>query len=158
MEKIKLLIKRLTNDAILPTQAHDTDAGYDVYAASNGLYVYSKSKPELYLYTEFRTGIAVSPEFGYHLEIVPRSSLTNKNYLLKNSIGIIDNDYRGEICFRFYEPQVALFLSENYPTYEKGDKIGQIIIRKTIYANIEEVESLPDTQRGIGGFGSSDKQ
>ena len=158
-EKITIHVKKLDPEAIIPTQAHDTDAGYDMYALNDGVYVYDK-EDGIYLYTEYRTGIAIEPAIGYHIEIPPRSSLTNKNLLLKNSLGIIDNIYRGEIRFRFYEPEISGLRSEQYSkyTYKKGDKIGQILIRKTIYADFVEVDELSSTERGEGGFGSSDKK
>jgi dUTP pyrophosphatase len=83
---------------------------------------------------------------------------------LANSIGLIDNGYRGELLVRFKATargvtQESLTHAHNNPyiclKYNKGDRIAQLVIRKTELMEIEEVEELTETERGLGGFGSS---
>jgi dUTP pyrophosphatase len=153
MDNIVIKFKKTHPDAVIPSQANDTDAGYDLVAVTEGKDFYKDENGNMvYLYTEYDTGIAIEPPEGYHTEIVPRSSLTKKNLILKNSFGVIDNSYRGNLICRFQKTG-----SENTPNvYIKGDKIAQLLIRKTLHAKFEEVNELSDTTRGTGGFGSSD--
>jgi dUTP pyrophosphatase len=96
--------------------------------------------------------LAIELPIGYHCELFPRSSITKMDLMLKNSIGLIDNEYRGELIFRFHQfPMV----NGTNSVYKKGDRIGQIVLRKTIHMPIMVVDELSDTSRGTGGFGSS---
>lgn len=143
-----LRVKKLVPEAVLPTRANPDDAGYDVVA------IYDPEVTDTYV--QYRTGLAIEVPKGYHTEIFPRSSISKYDLVLANSIGLIDNGYRGELIFRFkIVPRAnGSILSK---VYEKGDKIGQIVVRRTIDLPILEVENLSDTVRGEGGFGSSDK-
>ena len=142
---LTLKVKKLDPAAVLPTKAKDGDAGYDVVALNDGSWSDT--------YVEYRTGIAVELPPGYHLELFPRSSISKTHLVLCNSIGLVDNGYRGEILFRF-----RLVHNGQTPVcYKKGEKIGQLVIRKTLSAVVEEVTELSETQRGTGGFGSSGK-
>lgn len=86
---------------------------------------------------------------GYAGFVFPRSSISKTGHFLKNSVGVIDSGYRGEIKLRMSIPVG----SEN--EYKVGDKIGQLIIIKLPWVEIEEVKELSDTDRGQGGFGST---
>ncbi len=151
MSDLEIKIKKLHPDAILPKQANASDAGYDLVAIDDGTV-----GPEGYL--QYRTGLAIQPPDGYHTEIVPRSSISKYDLALANSLGIIDNIYRGELlirfkyCVPFSHPNTKLALSRRY---KKGDKIAQLIIRKTELAVFKEVTELSTTDRGANGFGSS---
>ena len=145
---INIKYQKLHSDAVKPTQAHNEDAGYDMVAIDNGTKKFSDKGT--YLYTEYKTGIAIQPERGYHTLILPRSSVTNQELMLKNSIGLIDRIYTGEIRFRFFET----YNGSDGIFYKKGDKIGQILVQKTIYATFND-EPLEETVRGSGGFGST---
>ena len=160
-----LKVKKLVPEAVLPSQAKQGDAGYDVVALDDGTW----SKDGTYI--EYRTGIAIEPPFGHHTELFPRSSISKYELLLCNSIGLVDNGYRGEVVFRFkYVPAIEIHLvpavsghsvSTLVPMnklpiiYKKGDKIGQIVIRKTNEMPVVEVDDLSTTERGTGGFGST---
>ena len=137
---LEIKIKKLHPDAIIPKYAHPGDAGMDIY---------SISKKETEKFIEYGTGLAFEVPENYVMLIFPRSSVTNKDLMLKNSVGILDSIYRGELILRFNK-----FGEENY---EIGEKIGQIIIIP--YPNIEfkEVDNLSETLRGDGGFGSTGK-
>jgi dUTP pyrophosphatase len=153
----QLKVKKLVPEAVLPLKANDDDAGYDLTAISD---------PEVKdSYVQYRTGISIEVPKGYHTELFPRSSISKYDLVLANSVGLVDNGYRGEVLLRFkITPRVApdgeyvKFLDPKiWPPrlYIKGDKVAQIVIRKTITLPVVEVAELSDTARGDGGFGSS---
>lgn len=135
---MQVKIKRLNDKAILPTKAHATDAGYDLYASSchyeNGLVCYG-------------TGIAVEIPQGYVGLVFPRSSIANTHLALSNSVGVIDSGYRGEIKAKFRKGGTR--------GYNVGDRIAQLIIMPYPEVVFEEVEELADSDRGEGGYGSN---
>lgn len=135
---MQVKIKRLNDKAILPTKAHATDAGYDLYASSchyeNGLVCYG-------------TGIAVEIPQGYVGLVFPRSSIANTHLALSNSVGVIDSGYRGEIKAKFRKGGTR--------GYNVGDRIAQLIIIPYPEVVFEEAEELSDSDRGTGGYGSS---
>lgn len=143
---MKVFIKKLHKDAVVPKYAYNTDAGVDLVAVS---------KKETDKYIEYGTGLSfeIDPfeSSDWYFEIFPRSSLSNYDLILANSVGVIDNSYRGEVCFRFKKTK------ENGKYYEVGDRIGQMILKKRPCIEFEEVDELSETVRGIGGYGSSGK-
>jgi dUTP pyrophosphatase len=160
---MKMKIKKLSPEAVLPARAKEGDAGYDVIAIADG--VWSKDKT----YIEYSTGLSVELPIGYHVELFPRSSISKTDLLLANSIGLVDNGYRGELLLRFkYVHRHTDLPTGEIPMsaaidhvmaepilYKKGDKIGQIVVRKTYELPVEEVSELSDSDRGTGGFGST---
>lgn len=143
---IDLKIKKTRADAQIPTQATPGSAGLDMYCVD-----WNYNEPRTSEYIEYHTGISIEIPEGYVGLIFPRSSITLYDIMLKNSVGVIDSDYRGEILVRFHA------LRENgIEMYTKGDKIAQLVIVPVPTVNIIEVNELSDTQRGIGGFGSTD--
>lgn len=142
--------KKLSPDAIEPTRAHDTDAGLDLYASGKGVYDAENA------YTEYPTGIALEIPEGFVGLIFPRSSISNTDFRLTNSVGVIDAGYRGEIKFRFKTSGNGKY-SEIQNRYEKGDKIGQLIILPFPKVELLELDELTPSPRGEGGFGSSGK-
>ena len=143
---LKVRFKKLYEDAVTPSYAKDGDAGLDLTARQAILTVNGT-------YIEYGTGIAVEIPEGYVGLVFPRSSVSKKeNFYLKNSVGVIDSGYRGEIKLRFHKQKGTV---QQEDRYEPGDKIGQLIILPypTIY--LEEVEELSSTERGEGGFGST---
>lgn len=146
----KIFVKKLHEDAVMPIRANDTDAGYDLVAIDDG----TTKRDEFgnVLYIQYRTGISIQTEEGYHTELFPRSSVTKTNVFLANSIGLIDEGYRGEIMVRFKSAAPDTALLERY---SKGDKIAQLVVRKTIEAEFIETDELRDSDRGKGGFGST---
>lgn len=139
---MEIKVKKLHSEATLPRNANFSDAGYDLVAIDDGIINDN--------FIEYRTGIAIQPPIGYHTEIFPRSSITKYDLVLKNSAGIIDLEYTGELICRY-----AVLKADNPKLYKKGDRIAQLLIRKTEYADFIWVEELKDTRRGNGGFGSS---
>lgn len=139
---MRVKVRRLCEEAVLPSYAKDGDAGLDLVAISHE----SKEGYEMY-----GTGLAFEVPKGYVGLIFPRSSVTNKDLMLKNGVGVVDSGYRGEVTFRFQRVDGQQFL------YEVGDRIGQLVIMPFPHIEIEEVETLSDSQRGEGGYGSTGK-
>ena len=164
-----------TDGLIIPTSAHETDTGLDLVAASEPKVVgeaFSSMNNvwKSVSYIEYDTEVCISPEnsrdVGY-FQVFPRSSVTKYNLVLKNSVGVIDNAYRNSIKLRFaylLQPEdfeligQNLFMSVNYEKiYKKGDKIGQLVASWKEPVNWQVVDSLDDSTRGQGGFGSTGK-
>lgn len=150
---MKVRIKKLDENAVVPTRAHKTDAGYDLVATSKS---YDNDGNVVY-----GTGLAFEIPQGYVGLVFPRSSNAKKDLILSNSVGVIDSGYRGEVLFKFkkfypYVEQVG-FVHNTSSEYNIGDRIGQIIIMP--YPEIEYIESdeLSDSDRAKGGYGSSGK-
>lgn len=124
----------------LPTRGTPKSTGYDVYCDS------IKVKDD---YIEFGTGIKLQISDGYYFELVPRSSISKTKYIMCNSPGIIDEDYTGEIKMR------VRINNPNGKEYVIGDKIGQLILRKRLSCEFNSTETIIETSRGSGGFGST---
>lgn len=142
---ITVNVKRLSEDAVIPSYAKQGDAGMDITATAilsvNGRYV------------EYSTGLAFEIPEGYVGLIYPRSSLSNYDLILANHVGVIDSGYRGEVKFRFKITNSTA----SGKFYEKGDKIGQIMIVPYPLVSMREVDKLSESDRGTGGFGSTTK-
>ncbi len=154
---MKLKIKRLYPSATIPSYAKGGDACFDLTATSINL---------MDKFIEYGTGLAVEIPEGYVGLIFPRSSVTNKDLMLKNSVGVIDSGYRGEIKFRFLrtkEPKSNGILGSGYSSwnhpdvYTIGERIGQMMILPYPTVEFEEVDELTETNRGEGGYGSTGK-
>lgn len=151
---MKVKIKKLNENAIIPSYAKEGDAGLDLTA------IWGQSEE---LYTEYGTGLAIEIPKGYVGLIFPRSSISNKANILSNSVGVIDSNYRGEIKFRFkvdFSIIQDMYSRGKDPDKEKivysvGDKIGQLIIIPYPEIEFEEVDELSSTERGDKGFGST---
>lgn len=140
---VKIKFKKLTSTAKLPVKGSLHAACYDVYADR----VEIEYPGRVIYYLGFSTEI---PE-GYRGVIVPRSNLTKYNYMMGNSIGIIDSDYRGEWMIKLTSLESPY---ESLP-YKTGDRIAQIYFEKVLDVVFEEVEDLSITERNTGGFGST---
>lgn len=138
--KVKIKFKKLNKRAEIPFYAKDGDAGMDLVATT----LVRTSK-----FFEYGTDLAMEIPKGYVGLLFPRSSISKTDHFLRNSVGVIDSGYRGEIKLRMSIP--ALGETE----YVIGDKVGQLILMKLPWVEIEEVEELSDTDRGEGGFGST---
>ena len=145
MEPIR--VKRLKNNAIMPTYGSAEAAGADLYACL--------SEPITILPGEsvfVPTGLAMELPKGYAGLIYARSGLACKRGLAPaNKVGVVDSDYRGEI-------KVVLFNHSKEPqTIEHGERIAQFVITPVLMPAYIEVSDLDETERGIGGFGSTGK-
>ena len=138
-----LNIKKLDEDAIIPTKANRSDAGYDLYAFHGTIL-------QKHAHKLIKTGISMAIPEGYVGLIWPRSGMAYKHGI-DVFAGVIDSSYRGEIGVVLYNSQYS-----NY-SIEKGDRIAQILFQKVEDFDLHVVENLDDTSRGVGGFGSSGK-
>lgn len=136
---MKVNIKRLHPDAVIPKYAKEGDAGMDLTAID------LIADDETITY---KTGIAVEiPPWHVGL-LFPRSSVYKTGQALTNCVGVIDSGYRGEIMMKFT-------LSAQQREYQTGDRVGQLIIMPYPRIDFEEVEELTETSRGAGGYGST---
>ena len=141
---MRLRVQRLDEAAILPTIAHEGDAGFDLHA----LEAFSLAPGERAM---VRTGIAIEVSPGHAALVLPRSGLAAKHGIsVVNAPGLIDSGYRGE---------VKVLLLNNDPaetfTARAGDRIAQLVLTRVETPAVEEADSLTDTPRGEGGFGST---
>lgn len=148
---MKVKIKKLHKDAVIPKYAKIGDAGLDMAAVSHeyenatGCHVY-------------KTGLAIEIPENHVGLLFPRSSLSKYEMVLTNHVGVIDSGYRGEICFKFKEFYGEQDLDSNtINLYNVGDRVGQLLIIPYPQIEFEEVEELSKTERGAGGYGSSGK-
>lgn len=163
---MKLRVKLLFDTSKLPERANPTDAGLDLFADS---ITFVEGGKQMALETikqclkstnpilpnidfiEYGTGIAVEIPEGYVGLLFARSSVTKKDLILKNSVGVIDSGYRGEIKLRFQSTNMNYL--DNIYDYE--DKVGQLVIVPISILEVEVVSELSDSERGDKGFGSS---
>lgn len=159
--------------SFFPNKIHLSDACFDIIAFSEPKIVGTLSDDIHYLlyssidYIEYRTSLFIKPPIGYFIDLRPRSSISKYNLILANSPATIDNEYRGEILVRFkYIAQPEDFVTSfrgvllkinRDKIYLKGDKIAQIRLEKQEDFTFQVVDSLDDTIRGSGGFGSTGK-
>ena len=142
---MEIKIVKKNGNAVLPTKANDTDIGYD-------LTILEKVKTLTENTDLWDTGLMVVPPEGYYIEILPRSSLSKSGYMLANSVGVIDPDYRGNLM-------IALKNTGNSTQdIQLPWRCCQMILRKYHPSVIKEYTSEEidqDTVRGSGNFGSS---
>jgi dUTP pyrophosphatase len=141
---MKVKFKKLNPRAKSPEQAHEDDAGFDLFACSTNWSINEASG----LYTEYGTGISFEIPKGYVGFLLPRSSISKTRHMLKNSVGVIDSGYRGEVKFRFSPDTTRT-------AYMTGDKIGQIVFIKLPKIELQESDDLSESSRNSGGFGST---
>ena len=176
---MEIKFKKMDERAVAPYKKHLTDAGVDLTAIS----VKYDEETDSIVYD---TGIAVEIPAGYVGLVFPRSSIASTDVLLSNSVGVIDSDYRGSIKAKFkinatyhqvsvdldsfqtvlengiflcfdIESHIEEELYTQYKIYAVGDRICQLVIVPIIMANYIESDTLSDTERGEGGFGSTGK-
>jgi dUTP pyrophosphatase len=148
---MKVRIKLLNNQAVMPRKAHSTDAGFDLVATSR---VFDDDGNVVY-----GTGLAFEIPEGYVGLIFPRSSISKYDLSLSNSVGVIDAHYRGEVTCKM-KPTVQDFKIRNvdgYHVYEVGERICQLIIMPIPDIEFEKADELSDTDRSTNGYGSTGK-
>lgn len=134
---------KLDSDAIMPTRAHATDAGLDLYSRENAIIDPGKG-------VSFDTGVHIDIPHGYYGKIESKSGL-NVNHGVVSCGGVIDEGYTGSIVVKLYNfGQRMYFVS-------KGDKIAQLVMMPYIAPELELVGKLDKTERGDNGFGSTGK-
>ena len=144
---MKIEIKKTRPEATLPVYASELAAGADLCACITDEVRILPGETAM-----IPTGIAVAIPAGYAGFVYARSGLSVKMGLAPaNKVGVIDADYRGEILVSLYNQ------SGQVRTVSKGDRIAQLVIQKVETPVFEEVDELPETERGAGGFGSTGK-
>ncbi len=144
-DPINIAVKRLPNGAGLSVPSYESAgaAGMDICAAESTVVRTGRR-------AAIATGFAFAIPEGYEIQVRPRSGLAFKNGItVFNTPGTIDSDYRGEIKV------ILINMGEDDFQINKGDRIAQIIAAPVQRANLNEVDSLDDTERGSGGFGST---
>jgi len=139
--QLKVNIKKLHQNAVIPSYSKDGDAGMDLVSTE----IISETTEQV----TYGTGIALEIPKGYVGLVFPRSSIRKYELELTNSVGVIDSGYRGEIQATFNKVHHGL------ESYKVGDRIAQIMIIPYPKVVFSEVNDLSSTDRGEGGFGST---
>ena len=143
--RARVLVVRLTDakDLPLPARATERSSGFDLRARLDAPLTIGPGERAL-----VPTGIAIALPDGHEAQIRPRSGLALRSGLtLLNTPGTVDEDYRGEIAV------IAVNLGKEAVTLERGDRLAQLVVQPVPDVVFEEVDSLPETARGAGGFG-----
>lgn len=162
---------KLDKGAEMPTRAHDTDVGYDIKALHTWLIEPDGTEHKIWDIRTYDacavcgvtlskikidTGVHVKPPHGYYVELVPNSRIAKTSFMHANSIGIIDPEYTGSI--KVVLNIVGSIKRDDVAKFLPGNVVGQLIIRKKYDAYFIEVDNLGETQRGDGGFGSTENK
>ena len=144
---MKIQIKKLSANAIIPTRGSDRAAGYDLYACLENDVIIGAGET-----VKIGTGLSIAVPEGYFGAIFARSGLAAKEGLRPaNCVGVADSDYRGEYI-------VALHNDSNVTrTVTPNERIAQLVIMPFLSVTFEEAQELDETERGAGGFGSTGK-
>lgn len=166
---MQVKIKKLHPDAVIPQRMSELAGGWDVTTTE-----IIKESPDFVI---CKLGFSLQPPEGYKITLVPRSSLTKTKWVLQNSPGLGDADYLGEYQYRFRAIPIGIksynsteyesfgisydkyHIELDYPKfpYTVGDRIGQLYLEEVIPIEFIEVDELSNTERGEGGFGSTNK-
>ena len=145
---VKILIKKTNKEVITPKYKTDGSSGVDLSAFLEKKVVIKPNSSEL-----IPTGLQVAIPEEFEIQIRPRSGLAAKESIgVLNSPGTIDSDYRGELKIILFNHGNKDFIINN------GDRIAQMVLVPILKMEFEEVDNLPDTVRGQGGFGSTGKK
>ncbi|KAL1936735.1 hypothetical protein VTP01DRAFT_869 [Rhizomucor pusillus] len=140
----QLLVKRLCNEAKLPTRGSAAAAGYDLYSSAD-VVIPAQGKVIV------PTGLSIAIPEGCYGRVAPRSGLAAKHFL-DTGAGVIDADYRGPVGVVMFN-----FSKVDYEV-KQGDRIAQLILERIYTPEVVEVQDLDATARGEGGFGSTGRQ
>ena len=148
MLKENVKLKKLNEEAIIPTYGSAFSAGADLYACLEGPITIHPKETIL-----VKTGIALEIPEGYAGLIYARSGLASKKGLAPaNKVGVIDSDYRGEIMVALHNH------SMQEQIVEPKERIAQLVVTPFLSVSFEEVDELTETSRGSGGFGSTGRK
>ena len=150
---LEVKIKKLHKDAVIPKYETVGSVGMDLTATSK--------EYDEYWNVVFGTGISIQLPDGYYADLRPRSSISKYDLVLANSVGTIDSDYRGELILKF-KPTLrkstwnnGVYEPDEVKEYGIGDRIAQLVILPYPKVSFVEVDELSETERGTGGFGST---
>lgn len=142
---MEVKIKKLREDAVIPTKGSKAAAGYDLYACCDDVTIIEPHKTE-----KIRTGLAIQAPTGYFGAIFARSGLATKNGLRPaNCVGVCDEDYTGEYVVVLHND------TGQVQRINPHDRIAQLVFLPYIGVEFKEVDELENTERGSGGFGST---
>ena len=142
---MKVNIKKLNENAVIPTYGSEFSAGADLYACIEEEVTILPGETKL-----IKTGLAIEVPVGYGAFIYARSGLASKRGLAPaNKVGVVDADYRGEVMVALHNH------STEAQAVAVGERIAQMVIAPFLKADFEVVDELSDTARGEGGFGST---
>lgn len=139
---MRVNVKKLHPEAVIPVYAKESDAGLDLTATS--------IMHETDTHIVYGTGLAFEIPDGFVGLVFPRSSIRKQGLLMANSVGVVDAGYRGEV-------QVTFIKTGTGPAYYTGDRVAQIIIIPHPQITLVPVDELSESERGTGGHGSSGK-
>lgn len=140
--------KKLDPRAVAPARAHDTDAGFDLTATRITTEINECGQ----LVLVYHTDLAVEIPEGYCGFLMPRSSISKKSLNLTNSVGVIDSGYRGEVMAKFRSTTDVV-----PAVYKDGERFAQLLIMPVPDVTFTENSELSTTDRGEGGYGSTDE-
>lgn len=144
---MKIQIKKLKDNAVIPTRGSMEAAGYDLYAAIDEPVTIPPHET-----VKIGTGLAIAVPQGYFGAIFARSGLAAKQGLRPaNCVGVADSDYRGEYIVALHND------TDEKRIIEPGERIAQLVVMPYLAVEFDEVEELSETERGAGGFGSTGK-
>lgn len=142
--KMSFLVKRLHSSAVMPKKSRESDSGYDVSAVT----LEQSGLTDLWI-ADMK--IAIRPPEGWYFDLVGRSSLPTKGWHFLGGVGVIDQTYTGSL-------KMIMQKTDGRPLPDLPFSCGQLIPRPRVHFDIIETDSLPLTDRGDGGFGSTDKK
>lgn len=154
---MKVDLKKLSDSATVPMKASEFAGGWDVTVTE-----IEKVGEDMVI---CKLGFSLALPSGYKLTLVPRSSITKTHWVVQNSPGLGDEDYRGEYQYRFRcipsgikisNSNEVLLTYDEFP-FSVGERVGQVYIEEVIPIEFNIVNELPDSSRGSGGFGSTGK-
>jgi len=144
---MKIEIKKLNENAVIPTRGSEQAAGYDLYAATTDVITIKPHET-----VKIGTGLAIAVPDGYFGAIFARSGLAAKQGLRPaNCVGVADSDYRGEYIVALHND------TDEERTIEPKERIAQLVVMPYLAVEFDEVDELSETARGAGGFGSTGK-
>ena len=145
---MQIKIKKVNPNAKIPTRGSDQAAGYDLYACLDTENITIPAHQTV----KVPTGISMAIPEGYFGAIFARSGLAAKQGLRPaNCVGVIDSDYRGEFMVMLHND------TDEPKTVENHDRVAQLVVMPFMPVEFQETDSLDETQRGSGGFGSTGK-
>lgn len=144
---LRVKIKRLNESVGLPRYAKPGDSGFDLVAAEDTIIWPGETKV-------VKIGLAFEIPPGYELQVRPRSGMT-RNTKLRVVLGTVDNGYRGEIGVLVDNTEILIGANMQAHVIERGTRIAQGVIAPVETAHFVEVDELSESQRGVGGFGST---
>jgi len=144
---MQIKIKKLRENAIIPTRGSASAAGYDLYACIDGPVTVAPHTTSM-----IGTGLSIAVPEGYFGAVFARSGLASKQSLRPaNCVGVCDSDYRGEYTVALHND------GEVERVIENGDRIAQLVVIPYLSVEFDVVDELDETERGAGGFGSTGK-